>query len=165
MATGEIAEIDKNSGQFVRKILDTGSSLGPYPMPGGSPQGLAVDADGSVYYADLNLVGVFPLTLGPGPNGSVRRIRFDGNGDPLPPELIRDGLAFPDGVSIFPGNLEKTQWRTYAGSPARTFFNPNETILNAGEREPPARALALRDRRHRHRLAHAWPPCSCPARA
>ena len=130
VATGEIAEIGTN-GQFVRMILDPGGSLPPiYPIATGTPQGLAIDADGSVYYADINLVGVFP-SLGPGPNGSVRRIRFDSNGDPLPPELIRDGLAFPDGVSIFPGNLEKTQWRTYAGSPARTFFNPNETILNA----------------------------------
>ncbi len=129
VATGEIAEIGMN-GQFVRMVLDPpGSFPPPYPIPTGTPQGLAVDADGSIYYADINLVGVFPTTLGPGPNGSVRRIRFDSNGDPLAPELVRQGLAFPDGVSIFPGNLEKTQWRTYAGSPARTFFNPNETIL------------------------------------
>ena len=70
----------------------------------------------------------------------MRRIRFDSNGDPLPPELIRDGLAFPDGVSIFPGNLEKTQWRTYAGSPARQFFNPSEAILN------PSNVSRLRER-------------------
>ena len=140
VATGEIGEINKDNGQFVRMILDPGLGFPPaYPISTGTPQGLAVDADGSVYYADINLVGVFPA-LGPGPNGSVRRIRFDGNGDPLPPELIRDGLAFPDGVSIFPGNLEKTQWRTYAGSPARTFFNPNETILN------PSNVSRLRER-------------------
>ncbi len=142
VATGQIAEIGTD-GQFVRMLLDPGGSFPPaYPIPTGTPQGLAVDAEGSVYYADINLVGVFPTTLGPGPNGSVRRIRFDENDNPLAPELIRDGLAFPDGVSIFPGNLEKTQWRTYAGSPARTFFNPNETILK------PSNVSRLRERWH-----------------
>jgi outer membrane protein assembly factor BamB len=136
VATGEIAEYGPN-GQLVRMILDPPGPNIPstYPIPTGTPQGLAVDAEGSLYYADLNLVGTFlplPPDLAPGPNGSVRRIRFDENGDPMAPELIRDGLAFPDGVGIFPGNLEKTQWRTYAGSPARKFFNPDETILNAG---------------------------------
>ena len=140
VASGEIVELGTN-GQLVRKILSPGGGIpASYPIPTGAPQGLAVDAEGSVYYADLNLVGVFPLTLGPGPNGSVRRIRFDENGDPLPPEMIRDGLAFPDGVAIFPGNLEKTQWRTYAGSPARRFFNPGETTLT------PANVMRLRER-------------------
>jgi outer membrane protein assembly factor BamB len=135
VANGEIGEFDLD-GFFVRWILEPVGApfpLGfptPYPPPYGTPQGIAVGADGTVYYADLNLVGAFP-NLGPGDNGSVRRIRFDANGDPLPPEVIRDGLAFPDGVALFSGDLERTQWRTYAGGPQRQFMNPGETILGA----------------------------------
>jgi outer membrane protein assembly factor BamB len=132
VANGEIGEFDGGSGRFLRWILRPPGSPFPlgipvsYPLATGTPQGLAVGAGGSLYYADLNLVGVLP-DLGPGPNGAVRRIRFDENGEPLPPELVRDGLAFPDGVALFPGDLERTQWRTYAGGPQRQFVNHGET--------------------------------------
>ena len=67
--------------------------------PRASPSG----ADGTLYYADLDLLGTLP-DVGPGPNGKVWRIRFDADGDPQPPEIVREGLAFPDGVALFPGN-------------------------------------------------------------
>ncbi len=97
--SGEIGEYDLD-GNLVRMILDPG----PGPITTGDPQGLAVDSDGTLYYTDLDLVGTFP-DLGPGPNGTVWRITFDGAGNPQPPEIVREGLAFPDGLSVIPGDL------------------------------------------------------------
>lgn len=76
------------------------------PFSTGYPQGLAIDAGGTLYYADLDLTwqGSMP---GPGPNGSIRRIRFDGDGEPLPPETLLDGLAFPDAVSVLRSHPER----------------------------------------------------------
>jgi outer membrane protein assembly factor BamB len=114
------------SDTLVRHIMLPGE---PFPFPStGTPQGLAVGGDGTLYYADLALVGTFP-NVGPGPNGKVRRIRFDEDGDPLPPETLRTGLAFPDGVAVLPGHLPSKEWRTYAGSPSRLFHNTDEFIL------------------------------------
>jgi len=129
---GSIGEfrLDAPGTSVAETLVRTILPRSPYPQATGSPQGLAVGGDGTLYYADLNLVGDFP-DLGPGPNGSVRRIRFDTNGDPLPPETIRSGLAFPDGVAVFPGHLPSKEWRTYAGSPSRSFHNPDEFILGA----------------------------------
>ncbi len=133
---GEIGEFDLE-GHLVRWILRPLDALGrpfplgiptSFPLATGTPQGLAVGADGTIYFADLNLIGQLP-NFGPGPNGAVRRIRFDEHGDPLPPELVRDGLAFPDGVALFPGDLERTQWRTYAGGPLRQFMNQSEARI------------------------------------
>ena len=135
VANGEIGEWDL-AGNFVRWILEPVGAPFPlgfprrFPPPRGTPQGIAVGADGAVYYADLDLIGTFP-DLGPGPDGKVRRVRFDANGDPLPPEVVRAGLAFPDGVALFPGDLERTQWRTYAGGPRRLFMNHAESQITA----------------------------------
>ena len=103
------------------------------PIVTGHPQGLAVGADGTVYYADLDLVGTLP-SVRPGPDGRVWRIRFDKDGEPQAPEVVRDGLSFPDGLAIAPGNLETPDpvvpdWPTLAGGPARQFFNAQETWL------------------------------------
>jgi len=129
--TGGIAEYDLD-GNLVRFLLEPhGTEL---PAPTGNPQGIAVGADGTVYYADLDLVGALP-DVGPGPNGKVRRIRFDAAGDPRPPQIVRQGLAFPDGVALLPGDLEPDEpplpleWPTLAGGHDRQFFNPDETKL------------------------------------
>ncbi|UCE85412.1 MAG: PQQ-binding-like beta-propeller repeat protein, partial [Deltaproteobacteria bacterium] len=127
VVTGEIYELSL-AGQLVRRILDPPGDFPPHAT--GTPQGIAVAADGSVYYADLDLVGEFP-DLGPGPNGKVWRIRFDENDEPLAPEIVRDGLAFPDGVAVLPGELEPQEWRSYAGGNSRRFFNPAEASITA----------------------------------
>lgn len=128
--TGRIAEYDQD-GTLVRLLLAPDESVPSIPT--GHPQGLAVGADGTLYYADLDLQGTLP-DVGPGPDGKVRRIRFDANGDPLPPEIVLDGLAFPDGLGIAPGDLETPEpivgpWPTHAGSADRTFVNPDEAWL------------------------------------
>jgi DNA-binding beta-propeller fold protein YncE len=111
VATGRIAEFDRNGG-FVRMILDPGHALPPYAT--GYPQGLAVDSQGTLYYADLDLA-LDGLEVGPGPDGKVWRIRFDAEGRPGAPEPVRRGLAFPDAVSVLPGDLEAP---ARLGSPA-----------------------------------------------
>ncbi|MGH7894045.1 MAG: PQQ-binding-like beta-propeller repeat protein, partial [Candidatus Binatia bacterium] len=125
--TGRIAEYDLD-GHLLRFLLDHPLPLFQLPTPFGSPQGLAVGRDGSLYYADLDLVGTLP-DVGPGPNGKVWRIRFDASGEPQAPEIVREGLAFPDGVAVLPGNLQPTEWRSYAGGPERQFFQHDELSL------------------------------------
>jgi len=82
-----IAEFDAN-GAFVRTIV-------PQGVPK-NPLGIDVGADGTVYYAELNLdpVGMFPRC------GSVSRARFDETGAPLAPEQLGRYLRFPDGVTV-----------------------------------------------------------------
>lgn len=87
------------SGAFVRNVLPPGF---------GTPFGLAVDSAGTLYAADLGItlnpeqLLTAPDTLGLGPadgEGSVLRIRFR-NGLPLPPDVLKDELNFPDGLGI-----------------------------------------------------------------
>lgn len=99
--TGEILEFDAE-GREVRTVLAPGGWLPPFET--GNPQGIAFDSQGRLYYADLDLVWSFP-GIGPGGDGKLRRIRFDDDGRPLPPEILIDGLAFPDGVAVHPGAL------------------------------------------------------------
>jgi outer membrane protein assembly factor BamB len=132
--TGRVAEYDLD-GNFLRFIVDfAGPGFGPdfeLPTPFGSPQGLAVGPDGTLYYADLDLQGDLPDfgTVGPGDDGKVWRVRFDESDEPLAPEIVRDALAFPDGVAVFAGNLQRKEWLTFAGGASRKFDNPDETIL------------------------------------
>ena len=96
--TGEILELAPD-GSLLRKVLDPDGWLPPFAT--GSPMGLAVDRRGTLYYADLDLAWD-GLSIGPGENGKLRRIRFDASAAPQPPETLLDGLAFPDGVGIVP---------------------------------------------------------------
>jgi sugar lactone lactonase YvrE len=96
VATGEIREYDL-SGHLVRKLLDPPGWLPPFAT--GTPQGLAVDSAGTLYYADLDLVWRFP-TLDAGPDGKIWRIRFDARGEPRAPEAIVRHLEYPDGLGV-----------------------------------------------------------------
>ncbi|MEE8310874.1 MAG: hypothetical protein V3R77_01365 [Candidatus Binatia bacterium] len=101
--TGVIAEYD-DAGSFIRRVLQPPAGETSLPYSTGHPQSILFDCEGDLYYTDMNLtVG---SGIGPGPNGAVWRIRFDKCDDPLAPELVRDGLNFPDGLGVFAGDLE-----------------------------------------------------------
>jgi hypothetical protein len=100
VATGRIGEFDPD-GKLVRLVLEPAEWLPPFAS--GTPLGLAVDARGTLYYADLDLERR-GFSLGPGRNGKIRRIRFDEDGRPLAPEILLEGLAFPDGLGVLPGD-------------------------------------------------------------
>jgi len=102
------------AGTFVRDILPPGHW--------GDPASLAFDADGTLYYADRG------RDAAPG-TGTIRRVAFDGAGDPGEPELMRRGLTAPDGLAVLPSRAE--EWLTLGGSVRRTYFNPRERQLNA----------------------------------
>jgi len=139
VVTGVIAEYDLD-GSLLRRIVSPPAPLPVvFPTPTGNPQGIAFGADGTLYYADLDLEGEFPTDVGTGDDGKIRRVRFE-DGEPLAPEIVRAGLAFPDAVALAPGDLERkrqggdgrTEWRVYAGGPARLFSNRKETRLRKG---------------------------------
>jgi hypothetical protein len=98
-AAGVIAQFDAQ-GRFVRRILEPppGAVLGGEPFPGGSPSGLALATDGSLFYADLALVAAPALRPKLGA-GSVRRVKLSPSriGEP---ELVGGGLDYPDVVSF-----------------------------------------------------------------
>ena len=100
--TGVINEYDAD-GVFVRDASSgrrPGETLGAQPFSTGTPLGLGIGPDGTLYYADIGLV-VSPKGIGPGnATGTVRRITFQG-GEPQPPETMASGLAFPDGIGVF----------------------------------------------------------------
>jgi hypothetical protein len=99
--TGVINEYDAD-GTFIRTVLrpPAGETLGPKPYSTGTPLGIGVGPDGTVYYADIGIVNA-PEGIGPGDHvGTVRRIVFE-DGSPLPPETMASNLDFPDGIGIF----------------------------------------------------------------
>jgi hypothetical protein len=99
---GVIVQFDAG-GRFMRKVLEPppGETLGPKPFSTGTPLGIDIADDGTLFYADLGLV-IDQDGIGPGrQTGSVRRIRFV-DGAPQAPETIADQLTFPDGLGIRP---------------------------------------------------------------
>jgi hypothetical protein len=100
--SGLINEYDAN-WQYVQTVLhppagDRISTTQTYST--GTPLGLAVGDDGTLYYADI---GIIIERTGPGPGdhlGTLRRITFS-NGLPNPPETIADNLQFPDGLGLW----------------------------------------------------------------
>lgn len=101
--TGAIGEYDLD-GTLLRVVVPPGNWQAGLPVENGHPQAIVFDSKGTLYYADMNLRGTLP-NVGPGPSGKIRRVTFDENGDPNPPEIIREGLSFPDGLAVFPGTL------------------------------------------------------------
>jgi len=97
---GVINEYDAN-GAYVRTVLQppAGETIGEQTFSSGTPLGLAVGSDGTIYYADIGIT-VTADGVGPGPVGTVRRITFV-DGEPQPPEIMGGDLAFPDGIGVF----------------------------------------------------------------
>ena len=96
---GRINEYDRN-GEFVRAVLSPAEDdeLGDTPYRTGTPLGIDYH-DGVLWYADIGIV-ISPDGIGPGPGtGTVRIIRFT-DGVPGTPEIIDEGLAFPDAIGI-----------------------------------------------------------------
>lgn len=101
--TGVINEYGPD-GTFVREILrpPAGESLGAAPFSTGTPNGIGVTVDGTLWYADLGIIVRDDGSIGPGSElGTVRVIRFV-DGEPQPPEVVEAGLAFPDAIGVLP---------------------------------------------------------------
>jgi len=91
------------SGRFVSTVLapKAGEQLGATPRTWGTPFGVAVNADGAVFYADPGLLKSANGTIAPGTLvGSLRRIVVTG-GKAAPPQLVNGHLPQPDGLGIF----------------------------------------------------------------
>jgi hypothetical protein len=102
VASGVINEYDA-SWTFVRTILQPpdGETLGAESYSTGTPLGIAVAPDGSIFYADIGVVIDPKGGIGPGDKtGTLRRITFTG-GKPNPPETMAKELDYPDGVGIW----------------------------------------------------------------
>jgi hypothetical protein len=101
--TGIINEYDAE-WNFVRTILapPEGEEIGATEsLSVGTPLGIGVGPEGSIYYADIGIVNDPEEGLGPGDGtGKVRRIAFV-DGEPQPPEIMDEGLAFPDGIGVY----------------------------------------------------------------
>jgi hypothetical protein len=99
---GVINEYDAD-GAYVRTILEppAGETLGSTTYSTGTPLGIGVGPDGTVYYADIGIVVEEGDLPGPGGgNGTLRRITFV-DGEPQAPETMASGLAFPDGIGVW----------------------------------------------------------------
>ncbi|HJQ83154.1 MAG TPA: hypothetical protein VKA21_03700 [Candidatus Binatia bacterium] len=99
-----IREYDQD-GMFVRTIVPNGVPL--------NPLGIGVGSDGTVYFSELNLD---PVTFNTR-CGRVSRVRFDGNGQPMAPEVIGQHLRFPDGVTVVDSKQLKTNLSKLPPSP------------------------------------------------
>jgi hypothetical protein len=98
--TGIINQYDAIGG-YIRAVLQPPPDeiLGERTFSTGTPLGLGVGPDGTLYYADIGIT-ITSEGIGPGPEGTVRRIRFV-SGEPQPPELMGGGLQYPDGIGVY----------------------------------------------------------------
>ncbi|MEX2294029.1 MAG: PQQ-binding-like beta-propeller repeat protein [Acidimicrobiales bacterium] len=113
--TGVIAEYDA-AGQFVRRILQPAVTDLQPPYATGTPFGMAVGDDGSLYYADIGVELTLPAP-GPGDhNGSQRVIHFV-DGQPQAPVTMATGLQYPDGQGFV----------TITESPGAPVTSPNSS--------------------------------------
>jgi sugar lactone lactonase YvrE len=107
VANGVINEYSAE-GEYVRTILrpPEGESMDEDSFSTGTPLGIGVGPDGTLFMADIGVVRTEAeegqINMGPGNlNGNVRRITFGDDGAPSDPEVMDEGLAFPDGIGIF----------------------------------------------------------------
>lgn len=99
--TGAINEYDAG-WHYVQAVLQrpAGETLGPEPYSTGTPLGITVGPDGTLYYADIGVVSD-ASGIGPGTKtGSVQRITFT-DGVPNAPETMASRLQFPDGIGLW----------------------------------------------------------------
>lgn len=100
-STGVIAEVDA-AGRLVRRVLSPPSeaATGRHPFATGSPMGLGVAPNGTLYYADTGLVVQGTALVAGIRTGTIRRISFAA-GKAQPPEVVDTGLQAPDGIGIW----------------------------------------------------------------
>jgi hypothetical protein len=97
--TGTIVHYDRD-GRYVDTVLapPPGEAFGATPYSTGSPLGIAVGPDGTIFFADLGL-GLSDDGIGPLPAaGSVRRL--DPSRPGATPETMDGSLEFPDGIGL-----------------------------------------------------------------
>jgi hypothetical protein len=94
--SGTIAEYTK-TGFWVRDLYPQTPVAVPSGPTGQTPYGLRFTADGSLWVADLGIVGDDSAP----DQGSVIRIRFDGVGNRGAVSTMRDELQFPDGLGVY----------------------------------------------------------------
>jgi len=90
-------------GSFTATLLAPAppATLGATPFATGTPLGVAVNADGAIFYADPGLERAANGTVAPGVRvGSLRRVAVT-KGQAQAPETLNQGLPAPDGLGIF----------------------------------------------------------------
>src|SRR5690606_30553193 len=105
-ATGVVNEYTLD-GELVRTVLSPpdGEGLDADSSSTGTPLGLGVGPDGTLYLADIGVVDTVDedgqRQIGPGDgNGRIWRITFEPDGTPRPGEVVDEGLEFPDGIGV-----------------------------------------------------------------
>lgn len=89
--TGTVAEF-RLDGTWKRDVFPTSPLALPGLPLGDTPYGLALTSDGSLWVADLGIVGAAPADG----QGSLRRVDPAGHHT-----IVRAGLDFPDGLGVY----------------------------------------------------------------